>query len=268
MTASAVFIAAAMMTLALVVSMLVAWRVWLRTRNAGWIDVMWTVSVGATGFVAALVPLGPEPARNSLVAAAVALWAARLAPHLLVRTRLHSDDPRYHALVRQWGANATQRMMVVCLGQALAGVPLVLAVWLAAHNVTAPLGLRDLLAVVLLIAGIAGAALADRQLHRFRAHSGGAVCQVGLWRYSRHPNYFFEFLGWCAYPVFAISMGAPWGWLALAAPVVMYFKLVHVSGIPPVEKHMLRTRGDAYEGYIARTSAFVPLPGRSPPPGR
>jgi steroid 5-alpha reductase family enzyme len=268
MTATAVLIAAAMMTLALALAMTAAWRIWLRTRNAGWIDVTWTIAVGATGFITALAPLGPEPRRSALVAAAVAAWAARLAPHLIARTRAHSDDPRYHALVRQWGASATQRMLGLCMGQALAAVPLVLAVWLASHNVAAPLGLRDGLAVAVLLAGIAGAGLADRQLHRFREHSGGAICQVGLWRYSRHPNYFFEFLGWCAYPVFAVAVGAPWGWLALAAPIVIYFKLVHVSGIPSVEQHMLRTRGDAYEGYIARTSAFVPLPGRSPPPGR
>ena len=268
MTATAVFIAAAMIVMALGLAMTLAWRVWFQTRNASWIDVAWTIAVGAAGFVAAFVPLGAEPRRGVLIAAAVAAWTVRLAPHLIARTRVHSDDPRYHAQIRHWGAGAPVRMFGVCMVRALWGVPLVLAVWLAAHNATDPLGLRDAIGTALVFAGIVGAALADRQLHHFREHSGGAVCERGLWRYSRHPNYFFEFLGWCAYPVFAIQIGAPWGWLALAAPLTMYLLLVHVSGIPPVEKHMLRTRGDAYEGYIARTSAFMPLPGRAPPPGR
>lgn len=269
MTAAAVLIAAVTMVLALALAMSLAWRIWFQTRNAGWIDVAWTIAVGATAFVAAFVPLGAEPRRGALIGAAVAAWTARLAPHLIARTRVRSDDPRYHVLIRHWGADAPRRMFGVCMVLALCGLPLVLAVWLAAHNATGPLGLRDAVGTALIVAGVAGAALADRQLHRFREHSGGAVCERGLWRYSRHPNYFFEFLAWCAYPVFAIQMGAPWGWLALAAPLTMYFLLVHVSGIPPVERHMLRTRGDAYEGYIARTSAFMPLPiGRSPPPER
>ena len=194
MTATAVFIAAAMIVMALGLAMTLAWRVWFQTRNASWIDVAWTIAVGAAGFVAAFVPLGAEPRRGVLIAAAVAAWTVRLAPHLIARTRVHSDDPRYHAQIRHWGAGAPVRMFGVCMVRALWGVPLVLAVRLAAHNATDPLGLRDAIGTALVFAGIVGAALADRQLHHFREHSGGAVCERGLWRYSRHPNYFFEFL--------------------------------------------------------------------------
>lgn len=264
MNAATVLVAAAMMTLALALAMTFAWRIWLRTRNCGWLDVVWMIAVGATGIVAALMPLPGQtvPGRALLVAAVVAAWTARLASHLYARNRIRLDDPRYHALVRHWGAQASTRMLLMAYMQALCSVPLVLAIWLAAHNAGDPLGLRDAIATAIAALGIGGAALADRQLQRFREHSGGAICAVRLWRYSRHPNYFFEWLAWCAFPVFAFDAtgASSWAWLALAAPALMYVVLVYVSGVPPIEAHMLRTGDDAYRAYQALTRAFLPMP--------
>jgi steroid 5-alpha reductase family enzyme len=120
-----------------------------------------------------------------------------------------------------------------------------------------------------LLAAIAGEALADGQLRQFRADPGnrGRVCDIGLWGWSRHPNYFFEWLGWVAYPLLAIDLRGdyPFGWLALSAPAFMYWLLVYVSGVPPLEQQMLRSRGAAYREYQGRVSAFFPLPpARSP----
>ena len=91
------------------------------------------------------------------------------------------------------------------------------------------------------------------------------ICDVGLWGWSRHPNYFFEWFGWLAYPLLAIDLGGayPWGFVALAGPVCMYWLLVHVSGIPPLEAHMLERRRDEFRAYQARTNAFFPAPPRS-----
>ena len=114
------------------------------------------------------------------------------------------------------------------------------------------------------IAGYAGEALADAQLKAFRTDPAnkGRVCDVGLWRWSRHPNYFFEWFGWLAYPVIGISFGDPlsypWGFAALLGPVFMYWILVYVTGIPPLEAQMLRSRGDRYRDYQSRTSPFFP----------
>jgi steroid 5-alpha reductase family enzyme len=118
----------------------------------------------------------------------------------------------------------------------------------------------------LLAVATVGEAIADCQLRQFKADPANrnAVCDIGLWSWSRHPNYFFEWLVWLAYPLIAIDWSGDnrLGWLTLLAPVCMYWLLVHVSGIPPLEDHMLRTRGVAFRAYQRRTSPFFPLPPR------
>ncbi len=120
--------------------------------------------------------------------------------------------------------------------------------------------------LALLIVSVAGEGIADHQLRTFTGDqtNRGKVCDVGLWRWSRHPNYFFEWLGWLSYVIIAIDLTGGWwqGWLSLIGPVMMYWLLVHASGIPPLEAHMLRSRGDAFRDYMARTSAFFPRPPR------
>lgn len=150
--------------------------------------------------------------------------------------------------------------------QALVSIPLALSVILAASNPLPALRVQDIVAVLVLLVAIAGEGAADAQLRRFRADPANKnrVCDVGLWGWSRHPNYFFEWFGWLAYPLFAIDLngGYPWGWLALAGSACMYWLLVHISGIPPLEEHMLDRRRDAFRAYQARTNAFFPAPRR------
>ena len=114
------------------------------------------------------------------------------------------------------------------------------------------------------VIGFAGESTADRQLLHFRLDPQNRcrTCQLGLWRYSRHPNYFFEFVMWVAYALFASA--TPFGWIAFACPAVMLFLLLKVTGIPATEAQALRTRGDEYREYQRTTSVFVPLPRRSP----
>ena len=122
--------------------------------------------------------------------------------------------------------------------------------------------LQDYLGALILFAGIAGEGIADAQLKRFRDNPAnkGRVCDAGLWRWSRHPNYFFQWFGWLAYPVIAITPGHPWGFAALAAPLFMFWILNYVTGVPPLEEQMARSRGEAWRAYQARTSRFFPLP--------
>ena len=245
-----------------------AWIVQQRTGNSGWVDTIWTYAVGLVGTVAALWPLTETlPVRQVLVGGMVLLWSARLGTHIARRAASGIDDPRYASYAQEWGVDAPRRMFTFLQSQALASVPLPFAVFLAAHAPRPALGLQDYAGAAIMLAAVAGEAIADEQLRRFKRHkpNAGQVCDVGLWRWSRHPNYFFEWLGWLAYPVIALSHGYAWGWATLIAPAIMYWILVHVTGIPPLEAQMLRSRGRRYRDYQARTSAFFPRPPKPAP---
>ncbi|HET7887520.1 MAG TPA: DUF1295 domain-containing protein [Bradyrhizobium sp.] len=259
---------AALVWIALALSILMAgaWAVQQRTGNSGWVDTIWTFSVGLVGACGALWPLeGTAPnARQWLVTALVTVWSLRLGAHIAVRTSHISDDPRYAAFAREWGTAAPRRMFMFLQQQALGSIPLVFAIFVAAQFPHPGLRLQDYLGAMILAVGICGEALADGQLKQFRQDPDhqGQVCDAGLWRWSRHPNYFFQWLGWLAYPVIAISPDHPIGWASLLAPAFMYWILVHVTGVPPLEAQMLRSRGTRYRDYQARTSVFFPLPPR------
>jgi steroid 5-alpha reductase family enzyme len=257
-------------SLALAAIMTGAWLAWRGTRNAGWIDTIWTFGLGAVGCLGALVPsalFGGFTARQALVVFLVAIWSVRLGLHIARRTAGIKDDPRYGKLVQDWGADASRQMFWLVQKQALVSIPLALSMGLAAWNPLPGLRIQDFLGALVLIAGIAGEGMADSQLRRFRAapENRGHVCDAGLWGWSRHPNYFFEWFGWLAYPLLAVDLGGayPWGWVALAGPACMYWLLVHVSGIPPLEAHMLERRADEFRAYQARTNAFFPAPPRA-----
>ena len=256
--------ALAAIALSLSVLMAGAWMVQQRTGNSGWVDTIWTFSVGLIGAGAALWPMAgtPPTPRQWLVAALVVIWSLRLGAHIAARTAGITDDPRYAAFASEWGVDSPRKMFIFLQNQGFGSIPLVFAIFVAARFPSEALRLQDYLGALILLVGIAGEALADAQLKRFRADPAnkGRVCDVGLWRWSRHPNYFFEWFGWLAYPVIAISIDYPWGWATLLAPVFMYWILVHVTGIPPLEEQMRRSRGERYRDYQARTSRFFPLP--------
>jgi steroid 5-alpha reductase family enzyme len=242
-----------------------AWVVQQRTGNAGYIDAIWTFGLGVVGTISALVPLAgaATSGRQWLVAAIMLAWSLRLGVHILQRSAARGDDPRYAALIKQWGANARGEMRKLLHKQALVSVPLALGIFVAAHNPSALFHTQDVLALLVLLAALAGEGIADRQLRVFVASGKGGICDRGLWRWSRHPNYFFEWQFWVAFPLLAIDVsGYPAGFLALAAPAFMYWLLVYVSGIPPLEAHMVAKHGEAYRAFQARTSAFFPLPSK------
>lgn len=268
MTAVTVIVAIVAIALVMALIMTGGWIAQQRTGNSGWVDVTWTFGLGLAGLAAALLPLNepwPSP-RQLIVAVLIAIWSLRLGSHISVRNATIEDDPRYADLIKQWGGDARRQMFWLCQKQAAVTIPLVLSVLLAAQNPLPGQRIQDFLGIAVLACAIAGEGLADYQLRRFASDPGhkGKVCDVGLWRWSRHPNYFFEWFGWLAYPLLAIDLTGQyaWGWLALGGPLSMYWLLVYVSGIPPLEKHMLESRGDAFRDYQARTSAFFPAPPR------
>jgi steroid 5-alpha reductase family enzyme len=244
------------------VAMAGAWGLQRWTGNAGWADSVWSLALGVAGVFVALVP-GLDR-RSLLVAVLIAAWSLRLGLHIARRSLRGPEDARYAALRTEWGDRFQGRLFLFLQIQAAAAALLALSMALAAHN-PAPWGVLDAAGIAILAAAIAGEAVADQQLHRFKRDPAnkGRLCDVGLWSLSRHPNYFFEWLGWVAYPLFAIGTIPPawgWGWLALSGPAWMYVLLVYISGIPPLEQHMEHSLGAPYRAYQGRVSRFVPLP--------
>jgi steroid 5-alpha reductase family enzyme len=245
----------------LALAMTFAWAVRLRTGQSGWIDTIWSAATGLAGIFVALT--AASSARPWLAAGLILVWGARLAAHIGGRTRGAGDDPRYAALEREWGADFSRRLFQFLQIQGAASWPLVLAIAIAARSPRPFPDAFDLAGVVVAAAGLAGEAISDAQMSRYRRTSPrGGICESGLWRYSRHPNYFFEVLFWCAWPFIAFDPADPLSLLAFAAPAFMYGLLVYVSGVPPLEKHMRESRGAAFDAYARRVNRFFPGPPR------
>lgn len=244
--------------------MALAWAVQRLTGRSGWIDVIWTLGVGAAGLAAAALADGAWERRLAAIVLIV-LWSLRLGAHIASRSGV-ADDPRYARLIEDWGAAAAWRLFVFLQTQALAAFVLALAVLAAASNPAPFPGVLDLVGLAVAVVAIAGEGIADAQLARFRKspQAPSEICEAGLWAYTRHPNYFFEWLFWCAWPLLALT-ASPWSWASLMAPAMMYWLLVHVSGVPPLEAHMLRSRGEAFADLQRRVNAFFPGPRRDGP---
>lgn len=243
--------------------MALAWAVGRRPGLSGWIDAAWVFATGTAGLVYALAAGGP---RGALVAVLVAAWALRLGLHIAARAARGGEDPRYARLKADWGDRADARLFRFLQLQAAAGALLALAVGLAAANPAPFPGPLDLLGAAIVGLALAGEAVADAQLAACRRR-GERLCRDGLWAWSRHPNYFFEWLVWVGLALVAVDPGLawPWGLLALAAPAYVWWLLTRVSGLPPLEAHMARTRGEAWRAYAAVTSSFLPRPPRRRP---
>jgi steroid 5-alpha reductase family enzyme len=244
-------------------AMALAWRIALKTGQSGRIDAIWAFATGLAAIVAATASQG-DPLRRALVCTIAAIWSLRLGRYLWLRATRGGDDPRYAALKRSWGAAAPRRLFFFLQIQAFASWPLALTAYCAAGAPRHGLDGRDGLAIALFALAFAGEAIADQQMASFKTEPAnrGRICDQGLWAWSRHPNYFFEWLSWLAYPIMAVEAGYPAGWLALSGPLVIYGLLVHVSGIPPLEAHLSRSRPAEFAAYAENVSAFWPRPPR------
>ncbi|MGH7858901.1 MAG: DUF1295 domain-containing protein [Candidatus Binatia bacterium] len=239
--------------------MLVLWYVQKVKRDAGVVDLGWCAGIGIVVLYYAFFSGGWLP-RRILVTALVCMWAFRLAAYILVDRvlRAPTEDGRYRHLRSRWGERADFYFFFFFESQTLLVSLFSIPVLVLLRNPRASFSPWEAAGVVLWIVSIAGESAADRRLARFRADpkSRGRTCREGLWRYSRHPNYFFEWLHWWSYV--AMAVGAPHGWLTLLGPAVMLFFLLVVTGIPYTEAQALRSRGEDYREYQRTTSAFVP----------
>ena len=250
------WIALAILWASAALAMSLGWA-WQRLHeNAGIVDVIWTAGIGGAAlWYAAVLDGGVMP--RALLGLLGALWSLRLVAHLAPRVLKGPEDGRYRQLRLRWQGNQA-KMFGMFQFQALLIVLFSSPFLAVARNPTATLTPWMLAGIAVWIGSVCGEALADRELARFRADPAnrGRTCRTGLWRYSRHPNYFFEWLHWFAYVCLAV--GSPLFWLSFSGPVIMYAFLRWVSCIPFTEAQALRTRGEDYRRYQAETSQLIP----------
>lgn len=241
-------------------AMTVLWLVSLKLRDASIIDPFW-----APGFLlvcTTYLALAPERAiRGWLVTALVGIWAARLGSHLIRRNLRTGEDSRYQAWRDEHGDAWAIRSLVTVFWLQAVLLWLVSAPLLVAATSSAPLGALDVAGALIMLAGLVLEAVADAQLEAFKADpdNRGAVLDSGLWRYSRHPNYFGNAVMWWGAWLLAVGGGGAW---TVFGPALMTFLLLKVSGVTLLERD-IEERRPAYADYVRRTSAFVPWPPRS-----
>jgi len=248
----------ALAAIACSVTFALLWLRQTRTNDATSVDAAWAVAIGALALAAAAT--GDGHAVQRVAAAAVAgVWSGRLSWHLIVHRVLgHAgEDGRYRAMRAHWGPRAHAGFFWFYQAQAAAAFLFALPFWFLADHDAPALAAAQLAGLGVIVAAQALEALADRQLeaHRRDPAMRGRACRRGLWRVSRHPNYFFEWLTWCGIALLAAPAA---GWWAALQPVAMFVLVRFVSGVPYTEMQALKSRGDDYRRYQQETNAFVP----------
>jgi steroid 5-alpha reductase family enzyme len=243
----------------LAVLFFVTWRLSLRWNNFSFVDVTWALSFAPVAVWYAGMSEGWD-LRRWVVASLVAGWSLRLGVYLWRRVAGHhpAEDVRYAVLREKWKANLPKAFFWFFMGQGVLVWLLMLPVFLVAGQAEEKWHPLEMVGLLVWVLGLVGEGVADGQLARFKKRNQDpkAICTVGLWYYSRHPNYFFQSLLW--WGLFLMALPAPWGWLALLAPMAMLHFLLNVTGIPLTEKLAVEKRGEIYREYQRTTSAFVP----------
>jgi steroid 5-alpha reductase family enzyme len=228
-------------------------------KNAGVVDIFWSYNFPVIAIILYLFAPGYEP-RKILICSMVVVAGFRLGTHLAIRIvkHLREEEPRYAQIRKEWDKNAEPKMFGFFQMQAISNVLLAIPFFIITLNTTPQISWIEFTGVVLWIISVMGEAIADQQLANFKRDPAnkGKVCDTGLWGYSRHPNYFFEWLMWVAYFVFAL--GSPYGYIAIISPAIILYLLLKVTGIPLTEEQSIRSKGEVFKKYQARVSVFVP----------
>ncbi len=246
----------------IMVAVLILWRVAVNIRDVSFIDAFWPFGMVMLA-VNSYVLTGGDPLRKLLLTGLCVLWGMRLASHLFARWRDHGEDPRYKKILghsmetKRWSFAKASLIMVF----AMQG-PLLFVVCLPVQLgqiATQPIGLLAWIGAAIAITGISFETIGDAQLSTFRSDpaSKGAVLNTGLWRYTRHPNYFGDACTW--WGLYLIAAEAAPGWWSIPGPILITWVLTRLSGVPMLERSLKKSR-PGYADYIARTSGFFPLP--------
>jgi steroid 5-alpha reductase family enzyme len=239
--------------------MLLVWLWSYRIGNAGVVDIFWSYNFPVIALILLIFAPGFE-IRKLLICSMVTIAGIRLGTHLAIRVLKHlrEEEPRYAQIRKQWGDKAEVKMAFFFQAQALSNILLAIPFFVITLNTAPQLNAFEYAGAALWLISVLGEAIADAQLSAFKKDTAnkGKVCDTGLWGYSRHPNYFFEWLMWVSYFVFAL--GSPYGYLAIISPAIILYLLLKVTGIPTTEAQSLRSKGEAFRQYQQKVSAFVP----------
>lgn len=252
-----------MLATALITNLLIfaaAWAWCVRLKNFSPVDAFWAICIGLTSLYF-LLSETPNP-KQIAAALLIGAWSARLGFHLSKRIAKHhpEEDSRYIKLREVWEGRENRSFFWFFQGQAISVFLLALPFYLIAADPDPSFTSLSILGTVVATIGLIGETIADKQMSAFKSSDPDpkSVCRKGLWKYSRHPNYFFESVIWSGFFLFAT--GSPWGWTTIYAPAIITFLLLKVTGIPPTETSALKRKGEAYREYQRTTSPFIPWP--------
>jgi steroid 5-alpha reductase family enzyme len=239
--------------------MLLVWVWATKISNAGVVDIFWSYNFPVIAVLLFFMADGCF-SRKLLICIMVMIWGLRLGTHLAFRifSHINEEEGRYKQLRKEWSPHANRKFFWFFQAQALSNILLAVPFFIITMNEDPQLSMIEYIGAALWFIALSGEAIADEQLAKFKKDlsNKGKVCNAGLWNYSRHPNYFFEWLIWMAYFIFAL--GSPYGYLAIISPAIILYLLLNITGIPATEEQAVRSKGELYKQYQRTTSAFVP----------
>lgn len=239
--------------------MVVAWFWANSIKNAGVVDIFWSYNFPIIAVILWVLAPGYE-VRKLIICAMVIVAGLRLGTHLAIRivSHIREEEGRYKQLRKEWAPHAERKFFFFYQFQAISNVLLAVPFFIICMNLNTKISPFEYAGVTLWLVSVCGETLSDFQLAEFKKNTSnkGKVCDKGLWYYSRHPNYFFEWLIWVSYFIFAL--GSPLGYLAFISPAIILYLLLKVTGIPATEEQSLRSKGDEFKKYQKSTSVFIP----------
>ena len=239
--------------------MILCWIIYRFQRNGGIVDIGWVASFLLTVWACLFLGHG-DLFKRLVLTTMVTLWGVRLGQHLIHRySHSSEEEPRYRVLREKWGGDPDNMLfLMLFVFQGLLVIVLSTPFFIVALNAQSSWSWWEGAGIALWAIGVYGEMVADRQLTAFirQPENQQKVCDVGLWHYSRHPNYFFEILIWIGFYFFALPN--PTGSFAIISPILLGYLILYVSGIPMAEEQSLKSKGEAYKAYQNKTSPLVP----------
>lgn len=237
----------------LIIQMAFVWLIYRATKNPSFVDVSWSIGITVSGLL--YLATSNLAIIHLISAALLIIWCVRLAGYIYLRIVNGEVDKRYEQLSAQWTMAKSTGFFINFQFQGFLMIFVSLPIFFIASRMGKGTSLMDAIGMGIIVIGIIGEILADKQLAEFKKSPTGAVCDVKLWSYCRHPNYFFEWLIWLGFSI--LAMPANFGFLGLASPILMYTIMVHITG-PITEANSIKSRGDAYKKYQDEVPMFFP----------